>query len=92
MSNIFLVQHPHITEKATDLNAAGKYVFVVERSASKNEVKKAVKEMYKVDAVSVNMIVHRGKPKRYRNIRRMTAGMKKAVVTLKKGQTIDIGR
>ena len=45
MSNIFTIKRPHITEKATDLNAIGKYVFMVEPSATKNEIKKAIKKI-----------------------------------------------
>ncbi len=92
MKNPFLITHPHITEKSTDLNSVGKYVFIVQPSATKQEVKKAVKEFYKVDAVSVNMLNTRGKTRRYRGVAAERAGVKKAVVTLKTGQTIDLGR
>ena len=92
MKDIFLITHPHITEKSTDLNSAGKYVFIVKPSATKQEVKKAVKELYKVDAVAVNIVNVRGKTRRYRGLPSERTGRKKAVVTLKTGQSIDLGR
>ena len=92
MSDIFLIKKPWVTEKATDLNKSGKYVFMVKPSATKNEVKKAVKEAYRVDAVSVNVINSRGKVKHFRNVYSEKSGYKKAIVTLRPGQKIDLGR
>jgi large subunit ribosomal protein L23 len=92
MSDIFLIKKPWVTEKATDWNKLGKYVFIVKPSATKNEVKKAVKEIYRVDAVSVNVINHRAKGKRFRNVYSEKSGYKKAIVTLKHGQKIDLGK
>jgi large subunit ribosomal protein L23 len=81
-----------ITERSVALNDQGKYVFMVSTKTTKNEVKKAIKELYNVDAVAVNTISLPGKPRRYRNTMRLTAPQKKAIVTLKEGQKIDIGR
>ncbi|MBI2033556.1 MAG: 50S ribosomal protein L23 [Candidatus Liptonbacteria bacterium] len=92
MSDIFLIKKPWVTEKVTDLNKSGKYVFIVKPSATKNEVKKAVKEIYRVDAVNVNVINRRGKEKRFRNVYSEKSGYKKAIVTLRPGQKIDLGR
>lgn len=92
MKDIFLIAQPHITEKATALATEGKYVFVVKPGSTKNEVKKAVKELYRVDATTVQMITLPGKTKRYRGTKSPRAGLKKAIVTLKAGQTIDLGR
>ena len=92
MSDIFLIQRPHITEKATDLQQAGKYVFIVKPAATKSEVKKAVKELYRVDPVAVNIVNAPGKPKRFRGRQNKTSGFKKAIVTLAEGQKIDLGR
>ena len=92
MSDIFLIKKPWVTEKATDLNKSGKYVFIVKPSATKNEVKKAVKEVYRVDAVRVNVINRRGKEKRFRSVYSEKSGYKKAIVTLRPGQKIDLGR
>ncbi len=92
MQDIFLIKQPRITEKSTMLNSANKYVFVVKSSATKNAVKQAVKELYRVDAESVNIVNIPGKMKRYRGVPSPRPGMKKAVVTLKEGQKIDLGR
>lgn len=92
MKDLFLIKHPHITEKATTLNAVGKYVFIVKPSATKSEVKKAVKELYRVDATAVNIVNLPGKTRRYRGLPSERSGAKKAVVTLKEGQKIDLGR
>ncbi len=70
----------------------GKYVFVVKSSATKQEVKKSVQELYKVDVTGVNMLNTPGKTKRYRGVKSDRSGMKKAIVTLKDGQKIDLGR
>lgn len=92
MSDIFLVQKPLVTEKATDLNAAGKYVFMVKPSATKPEVKKAVQSLYRVGVKEVHIVTIHGKPKRFRGLRKVTSGYKKAIVTLKPGEKIDLGR
>ena len=85
---------PLITEKMTDLAAKrGQYGFVVNRKANKLEVKKAVEDMYGVNVESVNTMIIPGK-KRSRNtktkfIMGRTSAVKKAIVTLAEGQTID---
>jgi large subunit ribosomal protein L23 len=87
----FLITRPHITEKAALLSESGKYVFVVQKHASSAEVKKALKQIYNVDAVKVNIVNIPAKRGRYGRIRTETkAGYKKAIVTLKKGQSMDI--
>ncbi len=87
---IFSIKHPWITEKAYRLSSGGKYVFIVDAQTNKSEVKKAVKVLYKVDPVSVNIINSRGKNTHFGS--KFTAGKeyKKAIVTLKKGQKIDV--
>lgn len=91
-SDIFLIKRPHITEKSTDLNEVGKYVFIVKPEATKNEVKKLISSIYKVDAVGVNIVNLPAKTKRFRNIFGKSGGVKKAIVTLKKGQKIDLSK
>lgn len=91
MTNPFIIKRPHITERATDLSGLGQYVFMVAKDATKPEVKKAIKEIYKVDVVAVNMVNR--PPKRKRFAGRMHGnqeGYRKAIVTLKEGQKIDI--
>lgn len=90
MTDTFLIKKPRITEKATDLSGSGKYVFIVRQSATKKEIQKALREIYRVDAVKVNIINLPAKPKRFRGIKGKRTGVKKAIVTLKQGQKIDV--
>jgi len=92
MKDQFLVKKPWITEKSTLLNEGGKYVFLVKDSATKNEVKKMVKELYQVDATQVNMVNLPAKSRRYRGLKTEKPARKKAIVTLKEGQKIDLAR
>ena len=80
-----------MTEKSTDLAALGKYVFIVKSKATKQEIKKAVKAVYKVDAVAVNIVNRPPKRKRVGGVMRgAQEGYRKAIVTLKAGQKIDL--
>ncbi len=87
---------PLITEKMTSLSEQqpNKFGFMVNINANKIEIAKAVKEKFNVDVVSVNTIRHKGKTKtqltRKGRFSGRTSKTKKAIVTLKKGQTIDI--
>ena len=90
MANLFLIKKSWITEKAAREAPLGKYVFSVEKNATKSEIKKAIKEMYKVDAVKVNVLNRVRKQKGFQRVKGYQQGIKKAVVTLKKGQTIDV--
>ena len=92
MNDVFLIKKPLVTEKATSLNGAGKYVFMVKPSATKNEVKKAIQELYNVKPVRVNMVNRPPKGKRFRGRRGLRSGYRKAIVTLKTGETIDLGK
>lgn len=87
----FIIKKPWITEKSTGLNAVGQYVFMVKPDATKNEIRKAIKEIYRVDATEVRIVTHRGKARRFRGIRGETSGYKKAIISLKDGQKIDLG-
>ena len=90
MEHTFIIRKPHITEKATDLNVIGKYVFMVEPSATKNEIKKALKKIYSVDVVKIQTITRPAKEKKFRSRAGIKTGYKKAVVTLKEGQKLEI--
>lgn len=85
-----LLRHPHVSEKAAHLTEKGTYVFDVPVNAEKISIKKAVEALYKVNVIKVRSIRHAGKPV-YRG-RRSGArkAWKKALVTLKKGQKIDL--
>lgn len=92
MTAAFLIKKILMTERSVNLQSSGKYVFIVEPHATKNEVKKAVKDLYHVNATAVNIVHLPGKPKRYRNVKRVGPGTKKAIVTLAKGEKIDVGQ
>ena len=88
--NKFIIKNPIISEKATQMSSFGKYVFLVMNSATKPEVKKALKEIYKVDVDRVQMINIPDKPRRFGQNIGVKPGYKKALVTLKTGQKLDI--
>lgn len=86
----FIIKKPLVTEKSTNLSALGKYVFMVKPEATKPEIKKAIKDIYKADAVMVHVVNRPAKRKRAGSHWGTQSGYKKAIVTLKKGQKIDI--
>jgi len=81
---------PVITEKATVLTEQNKVVFQVAKDATKDEIAAAVEELFKVRVVKVNTLITKGKTKRFRGILGKRSDVKKAIVTLQAGQTIDI--
>lgn len=85
-----IIIKPVLSEKSTVLNTEGKYVFRVPMKTNKHIIKKAIKEIFKVNAETVNIIRVRGKRKRVRYNYGFTPAWKKAIVTLKKGEKIEI--
>ena len=81
---------PVITEKATTLSEFNKMVFKVHKGASKNSIKKSIEKIFKVNVIKINTINLRGKTKLVRGKKSSRPGYKKAIVTLKKGQSIDL--
>lgn len=81
---------PLLTEKATNLAAVNKYVFVVAGQANKVEIAKAVRTIYGVKPLSVNIINRQGKLVSRGKVRGQRSDVKKAIVTLAAGQTIKI--
>ena len=81
---------PTITEKATSLSEFNKMVFKVHKGASKNSIKKSIEKIFKVNVVKINTINLKGKTKIVRGKKSSRSGYKKAIVTLKKGQSIDL--
>jgi large subunit ribosomal protein L23 len=81
---------PHITEKSTLLSEQNAVVFKVAQNASKPEIKAAVEAIFDVSVVGVNTIVQKGKTKRWKGKPYFRSDMKKAIVTLKDGQSIDV--
>ncbi len=86
----YVLSKPHISEKATLLSEKGFYVFKIASGANKREVKEEVEKKYKVEVVSVRTIKIPSKKKRTGKIEGKKRGYRKAVVKLKKGQTIDL--
>ena len=81
---------PLITEKSTMLIQDNKYTFRVEPRANKTQIKQAVENIFKVKVEKVNTINVKGKKKKVRNIPGRTSDTKKAIITLKKGDKIEI--
>tara|TARA_B100001123_G_C14961413_1_gene887838 strand:- start:438 stop:731 length:294 start_codon:yes stop_codon:yes gene_type:complete len=81
---------PNITEKSTSLSEFNKVVFKVHKGANKNAIKKSIEKIFKVNVVKINTINLKGKTKIVRNKKSFKSGYKKAIVTLKKGQSIDL--
>jgi len=81
---------PVITEKATLLSEQNKVVFRVAGDATKDEIAAAVEALFKVNVTKVNTINVKGKTKRFRGIVGRRSDVKKAIVTLADGQSIDI--
>ncbi len=81
---------PMITEKATNLSATNQYVFMVANDTNKIEVAKAINEVYGVKPLSVNIISVKGKKVSRGRITGKRKDFKKAIITLKKGETISV--
>jgi large subunit ribosomal protein L23 len=81
---------PVITEKATYLSDHNKVVFRVAKDATKAEIADAIQELFKVQVVKVNTLVVKGKTKRWRGRPGRRNDVKKAIVTLAEGQSIDV--
>lgn len=84
-----VLRRPLITEKSTILQAGGKYCFEVALDANKNLVKQAVEMAFKVDVIKVNIITMKGKSRRLGRRVLPAHPWKKAVVTLKQGDSIE---
>ena len=85
-----IVLAPHITEKSTMLSETNSVVFKVAPSASKPEIKAAVEALFGVTVKNVNTLVTKGKTKRWKGKPYQRSDMKKAIVRLAEGQSIDI--
>lgn len=81
---------PHITEKASYLGALNKYIFKVHPKANKVEIKKAVREIFKVSPQDVKVLQMPSKKRSLGSSQGRQPGYKKAIVTLKPGDKIDV--
>ena len=84
------IRNPIVTEKATILSEQNKTVFKVHKKANKKNIKKNIEKLFKVNVVKVNIINQKPKLKMKQGRKSLKSGFKKAVVTLKKGQSIDL--
>jgi large subunit ribosomal protein L23 len=85
-----ILKRPVITEKSMSLLADNKYTFIVDPRANKVEIKKAVEELFKVKVEKVNTMRVKGKTRRVRNVVGRRPEVKKAIVTLRKGDKIEL--
>ncbi|HEX8450131.1 MAG TPA: 50S ribosomal protein L23, partial [Allosphingosinicella sp.] len=85
-----VVLAPHITEKTTLLSEQNAVVFKVAGDATKPQIKAAVEALFNVNVTGVNTIVQKGKTKRWKGRPYTRSDMKKAIVTLAEGQSIDV--
>ncbi|MFK8036174.1 MAG: 50S ribosomal protein L23 [Hyphomicrobiales bacterium] len=85
-----VIVSPVITEKSTNASEHNQVVFNVAPTATKPEIKTAVETLFGVKVDKVNTLVRKGKTKRFRGIKGRQSDVKKAIVTLKDGETIDV--
>ncbi len=81
---------PHITEKSTNLSEQNKIIFKVPSKANKINLKKNIEKIFKVNVTKINIINKKSKIKNARGRKVRVSGFKKAIVTIKKGQNIDL--
>lgn len=86
-----VISHPVVTEKSTLGSQHSQVTFRVPGSASKPQIKTAVETLFGVKVKGVNTLVTKGKTKRFKGVMGRRSDMKKAIVTLEDGQTIDVG-
>ena len=84
------IRNPIITEKATILSDQNNPVFTVHEQANKKTIKKNIEKLFKVNVIKVNIINQKSKFKLKQGKKSVKNGYKKAIITLKKGQSIDL--
>lgn len=85
-----IIIKPVLSEKTTDLAQVNKYVFKVSKKANKNIIKKAIKEIFNVTPLKINVTKVRGRRKRVRFQYGYTSSWKKAIVTLGQNEKIEL--
>ena len=81
---------PMVTEKSTNLSEQNKIVFKVPSGANKNNLKNNIEKIFKVNVIKINIINKQNRTKLTRGRKVKLSGYKKAIITLKKGQSIDL--
>lgn len=86
-----IIKKPLVSEKSTNMRLhENKYIFKVDKKANKLEIKKAIEGLFKVKVEAVTTMVMHGKPKRLGRFEGRRADWKKAIVQLRKGETIEL--
>lgn len=85
-----VILSPVITERATALSEHNKVVFKVANTATKPQIKEAVEKLFDVKVKSVNTLIRKGKVKRFKGTLGQQSNVKKAIVTLAEGHSIDV--
>ncbi len=85
-----VIRSPAVTEKSTMASEHSQVVFRVAMTATKPEIKEAVKRLFNVKVLAVNTLIRKGKTKRFKGVKGRQSDFKKAIVTLAEGQAIDI--
>ena len=85
-----VIRAPIITEKSTMVSEHNQVIFKVARDASKPEIKAAIEQLFNVKVKAVNTHLRKGKMKTFKNIRARQSDVKRAVVTLEEGNSIDV--
>jgi len=85
-----VIVSPSITEKATYLSEQNKIVFKVNKYANKDTIKRSIEKIFKVNVTKINTINLKGKTKVVKGKKTKKPNLKKAIITLKKGQSIDL--
>ena len=81
---------PMVTEKSTILSEQNKIVFKVNKKAKKDSIKRSIEKIFKVNVIKINTINLKGKTKIVKGKKSRKPDIKKAIITLKKGQSIDL--
>jgi large subunit ribosomal protein L23 len=91
MDAMYVIKKPLVTEKSTfQMNELGRYAFEVDPRASKDDIKRAVESIYKVKVVGVNTQVRKSKQRRLKYGYVQSAPTKKAIVSLREGDSIEL--
>ena len=84
-----IIKKPITTEKSTNLQQYNQYTFLVSKDSNSNEIKQAIENIFKVKVIKINTSITRGKLKSFKGTIGFRNDTKKAIVTLKEGNTID---
>ena len=87
--SLSIIQSPIMTEKSTNLNQFNKYSFIVTKDSNSYEIKQAIETVFKVKVEKINTLIIRGKLKSFKGSMGYKKDIKKAIITLAEGNTID---